>query len=115
MEGPVTTRYRHKPARSRLAQIALLALCLLATLLASSCSKPPSANESGAQESKRNHLTGRVISVDKAGKSVMIDGDEIPGFMSAMQMPYTVKDLGLLDKLTAGDQIAADIVVRGEE
>ncbi len=88
----------------------LALLFLLSLLTACGPSKSPENSQA-----KRYHLTGRVVSVDKANKSVMIDGDEIPGFMSAMQMPYTVKDASLLDKLTAGDQIAADVVVRDEE
>jgi protein SCO1 len=94
-----------------------LFFCLLATLLAASCNRPESAKDKagGAGDTKRYHLTGRVISIDKRGNSVMIDGDEIPGFMSAMQMPYTVKDFAILDKLNPGDQITADVVVHNDE
>ena len=35
--------------------------------------------------------------------------------MAAMTMPYTVKDLTLLDKLTPGDKITADVVVQGDD
>ncbi|MBV9573954.1 MAG: copper-binding protein [Acidobacteriales bacterium] len=63
---------------------------------------------------KHYQLTGRVVSVDKPNKSIVVDGDEIPGFMSAMQMPYDVKDAKLLDKIAAGDQIKADIVSENE-
>jgi protein SCO1/2 len=45
----------------------------------------------------------------------MIDGDDIPGFMAAMTMPYPVKDSSLLDKLKPGDQITADVVVHGDD
>jgi protein SCO1/2 len=86
--------------------------CLLLLFLLVACG--PSKSSQAAQ-ARRYHLTGRVVSVDKANKSLMVDGDEIPGFMSAMQMPYTVKDASLLDKLTAGDQITADVIMRDEE
>jgi len=43
-----------------------------------------------------------------------VDGDAIPGFMAAMTMPYQVKDAGVLDKLSPGDQIKAEIVVGNE-
>jgi protein SCO1/2 len=60
---------------------------------------------------KRYPLTGRVVSVDKAGQAINIDGDAIPGFMAAMTMPYQVKDTSILDKVSPGDLIKAEIVV----
>jgi protein SCO1/2 len=59
-------------------------------------------------------LTGRVVSIDKPARSINVDGDEIPGFMAAMTMPYPVKDAAALDKLSPGDQIKAEIVVGNE-
>ncbi|MGA9966438.1 MAG: copper-binding protein [Terriglobales bacterium] len=63
---------------------------------------------------KRYTLTGRVVSMDKPARSINVEGDEIPGFMAAMTMPYQVKDAGVLDKLSPGDQIKAEIVVGNE-
>lgn len=60
---------------------------------------------------KRYNLTGRVVSIDKPAHSINVDGDEIPGFMAAMTMPYQVKDVSVLDKLSPGDQIKAEIVM----
>jgi protein SCO1/2 len=60
---------------------------------------------------KRHTLTGRVVSIDKSTHSINVDGDEIPGFMAAMTMPYQVKDAGALEKLSPGDQIKAEIVM----
>ena len=62
-------------------------------------------------DTKRYKLTGKVVSIDKAAHTVNVDGDEIPGFMAAMTMPYQVKDAGVLDKLSPGDQIKAEIVM----
>jgi Cu/Ag efflux protein CusF len=75
-----------------------------------------SSNVSATQPSgpKRYSLTGRVVSVDKPSQSINIDGDEIPGFMSAMQMPYPVKDATLLDKVAPGNKIRAEIVMADE-
>lgn len=69
------------------------------------------AKDTGA---KRYNLTGRVVSVDKPSHSVNVDGDEIPGFMAAMTMPYQVKDAGVLEKMSPGDQIKAEIVMGNE-
>ena len=41
----------------------------------------------------------------------MVDGQEIVGFMSAMTMPYSVRDTKLLAPLAPGDEITADVVV----
>jgi protein SCO1/2 len=79
--------------------------------LAVSLSCAPSKNATVAAPAKRYPLTGRVVSIDKTNKSINVDGKEIPGFMPAMTMPYSVKDESLLNKLAAGDQIKAEIVV----
>jgi protein SCO1 len=60
---------------------------------------------------KRYKLTGRIVSIDKPAHSINVDGDEIPGFMAAMTMPYQVRDAGVLEKLSPGDQIKAEIVM----
>jgi protein SCO1 len=56
-------------------------------------------------------LKGTVISVDKGHQQIIVNHEAIPGFMSAMIMPYTVKEDGVLDDLSAGDQITARVVV----
>src|SRR5258708_7542418 len=99
----------------------LLILICLTVLFSASCNKTPSQpptappQASAQPGAKRYHLAGRVVSTDKRGNSVLIDGDAIPDFMAAMTMPYTVKDLTLLDKLSPGDKITADVVVQGDD
>lgn len=83
-------------------------LLLLAGLIACSSKTQPNAT------AKRYHLKGKVISIDKTGKMATIDGEEIPGFMGAMTMPYPVKPASELDKLSPGDVISADIVVQDD-
>ena len=63
---------------------------------------------------KRYHLKGKVVSVDKRANMVNVDGEEIPGFMGAMTMPYPVKPVSELDKLAPGDAITADVVVQDD-
>lgn len=60
---------------------------------------------------KRYPFTGRVISVDHAAESVVIDGDAVPGFMEAMAMPYKIKPASTLNHLLPGDSISAEVVV----
>ena len=48
---------------------------------------------SGCKNSPTTYtLTGRVISKQPATQQLIIDNDDIPGFMPAMTMPYAVKD-----------------------
>jgi protein SCO1/2 len=88
----------------------LVGLVCLGVLVA--CGPSPSAKQAtqGA-DAKRYTLTGRVVSVDKPTETLNVDGDAIPGFMAAMTMSYQVKDASVLDKLSPGDQIKAEIIV----
>ena len=42
---------------------------------------------------------------------MVVDHEAIPGFMSAMTMPYRVKDAKDLERMSPGDAIQADVVV----
>jgi protein SCO1/2 len=75
----------------------------------SGCKK--SAPSAAQQQAKRYHLVGKVVSIDKDQLSVVVNGQEIVGFMSAMTMPYSVHDAKTLAPLGPGDEITADIVV----
>jgi len=44
-----------------------------------------------------------------------VDAGDIPGFMMAMTMGYSVKNPSLLTPLSAEDQITADVVVNGND
>jgi protein SCO1 len=77
------------------------ALVILASLLLSSC-----------QNSRKSYvLTGRVISKQPGTQQLTVDNDNIPGFMSAMTMPYAVKDPDGFERVQPADIIRADVVV----
>jgi protein SCO1 len=80
------------------------AIILLTVALVSSC-------HHAAPVAKRYHFTGRIISIDAENQSAIIDGDDIPGFMSAMAMSYKIKPPSMLAQLAAGDSISAAVVV----
>lgn len=63
---------------------------------------------------KRYPFTGRVVSIDNQGQSALIDADNIPGFMDAMAMSYTLKPAAALSQLAPGDSIAGEVVVQSE-
>ena len=99
----MTNRTR-KPSSATLFGIA----ALLCVSFIAACG---SGSDSGG---KRYALTGRVMRVDRSTNTVIVDGDAIPGYMDAMEMPYQVTDPKLLDPLTVGDQIKADVVVASD-
>jgi protein SCO1 len=59
-------------------------------------------------------MTGAVISIQLQSHQAIVQHGAIPGFMEAMTMPYLVKDDAELKKLSAGDQIDADLLVSKE-
>jgi Cu/Ag efflux protein CusF len=58
-------------------------------------------------------LRGVVVSVDAGARRMVVNHDEIPGFMAAMTMPYAVKDRAALELIQPRDTITADVVVQG--
>lgn len=73
--------------------------------------------ETRSQEAAPKHfeLTGTVQSVDAKGQKLVVQHGDIPGFMAAMTMPYNAGKQEDLTKVSAGDQIHADIVVNTGE
>jgi protein SCO1/2 len=63
------------------------------------------------EQVKRYHLVGKIVAVQAEQNTLIVDSQEIPGFMAAMTMPYPVRDPRLLTNLGAGDEITADVVV----
>jgi protein SCO1/2 len=68
-----------------------------------------------ASDIKRYTLTGKIISVDKANLSMVVDAGEVKGFMGAMAMPYKVKKPADLDAVSVGDSISAELVVQATD
>jgi protein SCO1 len=81
---------------------------LLVSIIGCTKSAPAPAGDEGT---KRYHLVGRVVSIDTQQATLNVDGQEIPGFMAAMTMPYPVHDTRALAALGPGDEITADVVV----
>jgi hypothetical protein len=92
--------------------LVLAGVSLSASLLGCGSSKP--AQQQDMPPSKYS-MTGRVVSVDKAKQQVEVDAKDIPGFMSAMQMGYAVKNPSLLEPISPEDQITADVLVKGND
>jgi hypothetical protein len=93
---------------------AILAAGISFSLGLAGCGSPKPA-EQPATGPQRYHLDGRVVSVENAKQQVTVDAGDIPGFMAAMTMGYSVKNPNLLTPLSPEDKITADVVVNGND
>jgi protein SCO1/2 len=93
---------------------------VLVPLLVTGCkqSRGGASGESGATagalagELKTFPIRGKVVSVDTAKGSIVLDHEAVPGFMDAMTMSYKLKDPGIASELHPGDRITAKLLVR---
>jgi len=70
----------------------------------------PTAEDSNGTDAKRFPFKGKVVSVDKAKKTAMIDHEEIPGHMAAMTMPFPIHEDWVWNELVPGAEIQAELV-----
>lgn len=70
-----------------------------------------SAVASAPQQFKTYQLRGIIVSTNPAKGEVTINHQAIPGFMSAMTMPYKLRDTRILGELHPGDTVTADVLV----
>lgn len=81
-----------------------MAFFLVLSLLSAACG--------GASGDRKEYtLQGQVLSVQADHKQAVIRHEEIPGFMSAMTMPYPALDPKEYEGIVAGDLINATLVV----
>jgi len=84
---------------------------LLVIFTFSACQKTETPQNTSA-EAKRYTLKGKVISVDKAKKTAVIEHEEVKGYMPAMTMPFAIKADWIWEDLIPGAEISnADLVV----
>ncbi len=74
-----------------------------------------SARKEETTEGKQYRLQGKVVSIDKANLSMVVDGEAIAGLMDAMVMPYKVKNASELDTIAVGDSIRATVVMQKDD
>jgi protein SCO1/2 len=73
------------------------------------------ANTSSADTLRSFVVRGKVVSVSRAHRAVVIAHNEIAGYMAAMTMPFNVKDTTLLDLVQPEDSVAAVLKVSKTE
>lgn len=85
----------------------IAALLALALALAGCRGEPP------APAASRYPIKGTVVEVDAAGRRVTLAHEDIPGFMPAMTMPFTLldEDRALIGAMAPGDTLTAVLVV----
>ncbi|MFT3869820.1 MAG: SCO family protein [Nibricoccus sp.] len=97
-------------------RLTLLVNLLLAILLSPGCAKKnDQAADSAKSEptQKRYPLTGEVLAIDNAAKTLRVRHDEIKGLMPAMTMDFDVS-AGDLAIATPGRRIRAELVEIGQ-
>jgi protein SCO1/2 len=104
--------FRSKPLRASQGRL-LLGLALLLLLLAAAGTACRQQATTKTETGRRYAMKGKVVSVDKARHQVTLDHEEIPGYMEAMVMPYTLNDDQVLSGLAPGDQLQATLLVDG--
>jgi len=72
------------------------------------CGKPSATS---SNEPLRFEVRGIVRGIGFADHQITIEHEEIPGFMPAMTMPFSVKEMGSVQTLTVGDAIRFQLVV----
>ena len=104
-----TMRHNRNLPAVRLKWSWYLALPLaLSSLSLFSCKRTDSGQE------QRYELKGKVVSIDKRGRTVTIAHEAIPDFMEPMTMPFTLKEEWAYEELAAGDRLQAVLVVDGD-
>ena len=78
-------------------------LVTLLVLAAAACSQP--------SEPRIYEVRGQILSINSERQEVIVDHEDIEGFMPAMVMPYTVQDARLLDGKEPGDLVTGTLVV----
>jgi Cu/Ag efflux protein CusF len=62
-----------------------------------------------ASNSKSHIFRGQVTAVNKADKSLTVNGEKVEGWMGAMTMDYKVDDPSILNSVKPGDRITATV------
>jgi len=99
-------------------KIILLSLCLLTladVLIVIAGRRRDHPVPTASVGPKTFEVRGQVRYVDVASKVIRITHEEIPNYMSAMTMPFSVKEPALLEGLTVGDNIQFQLVVTEDD
>ena len=85
-----------------------IALLLVLALLPGCRPAPPTPRTSASAAPKNFTIRGKVVSTDTT--HVVLDGEDVPGFMEAMTMSYKLEDPSVVSELHPGDRITATVL-----
>ena len=88
----------------------------LAAAMSAGCSSPAVSNNKKAPaviEAQKYNSVGVIKSVDIDSDRVTVDHEEIPGYMSAMEMNAIVADHEMLGSIKVGDKVEFEIERKG--
>lgn len=87
-------------------KVKLLAVLIFSvTIFAFACSKNKDSNEKLIEKKQIYTSAGLIKKIDAENGKITIDHEDIPGYMSAMQMTESVGDRSILQSLKTGDKI----------
>jgi Cu/Ag efflux protein CusF len=98
-----------RPLRTNQVAVSIVVVLLS---IAAGCSRQEDKNESSAQH---HRIRGLVMALDSARNRVIIAHEEIPHYMKAMTMPFTVRERGLLQGIEVGDSVLGFVTVKKSE
>src|SRR5262245_16976680 len=84
-----------------LSLIAVMSLCLVIPTVLAQGGKAP--------EKKKYVFQGKIEKINTDAKTLTVNGKDVPGWMAAMTMDYTVDKPETLKTLKVGDQITAKV------
>lgn len=86
------------------------AIVLLTTALG--CSRQEDKTEISAQH---HEIRGLVMALDSVRNRVVIAHEEIPHYMKAMTMPFTVREKSMLQGIEVGDSVRGVVMMKKSE
>lgn len=69
--------------------------------------------QTAAESARSYEVDGTVRRIDREGRSITIAHENVPGYMPAMTMPFTVEDAHLFADLAEGDRVRFRFVAAG--
>jgi protein SCO1/2 len=101
---------------SALAVLAVVTACLAVALARQSQRSLKSATAiSRPVQTKTFFVHGTIRNVDVVNRVLRIAHEEIPNYMSAMTMPFSVKDPGVMKDLNPGDSVQFELTVTDDD
>ena len=90
-------------------------ITLMAVTAGAIISRHQFGKSSVAQAGQHFEVKGVVRGVEADGQTILIQHDDIPGFMPAMTMPFSLRGTNASQGFAAGDRVRFDLVVTKDD